>query len=112
MDEQVNGAPKTAPSAPRHRSPNYPGLSLKSAVNKIGQWYAADGVVASPRDAALKHMGFERITGDAGRALSAIKGFGLALETDGRLKLTQRGVDIVARQPGDSKRIVALKEAA
>ena len=112
MDEQPTGNTKNSPSAPRHRSPNDPGINLKSAVNKIGQWYGADGVVASPRDAALKHMGFEKFTGDAGRALSAIKVFGLVQETDGRLKLTQRGVDIVARQPDEPKRIVALKEVA
>lgn len=96
----------------RHRSPNYPGVSLKTAVTKIGNWYKVDGVVASPRDAAMKHMGFEKFTGDAGRVLSALKSFGLAQETDGRVKLTPRGVDIVARQEGDPKRVAALRDAA
>jgi len=98
--------------APRHRSPNYPGVSLKTAVDKIGEWYKKDGLVASPRDAAMAHMGFEKFTGDAGRMLSALKSFGLVLEAEGRLKLTPRAVDIVARQEGDAKRVKALQDSA
>ncbi len=97
---------------PRHRSPNYPGVGLKAAVDKISDWYKKDGLVATPRDAALIHMGFEKFTGDAGRLMSALKSFGLIQEADGRLKLTPRAVDIVARQDGDPKKAQALKEAA
>jgi hypothetical protein len=96
----------------RHRSPNYPGISLKTAVSKIGDWYKADGLVASPRDAALKNMGYEKFTGDAGRVLSALRSFGLVQEADGRIKMTQRGIDIIVRPEGDQKRTSALKEAA
>src|SRR2546427_8518858 len=105
--EKSNGdAQKT-----RHRSPNYPGISLRAAVEKIASWYKADGIVASPRDAALRHFGFEKFTSDAGRVLSAMKSFGLVNEADGRIKLTQRGIDIAARQAGDPKRQQALKDA-
>jgi hypothetical protein len=102
-----NGGPEGAQKVPRHRSPNYPGISLKTAVEKITSWYKADGLVASPKDAAMKHMG-----GDAGRVISALKGFGLVTEADGRVKLAQRGIDIVARPPEDSKRQQALKDAS
>jgi hypothetical protein len=44
--------------------------------------------------------------------LSALKGFGLIEETNDRIKITQRGVDIVARQEGDAQRSTALREAA
>ncbi len=96
----------------RQRSPNYPSVSLKTAIEKITPWFKADGIVASPKDALVKHMGYEKFTGDAGRLLSALKGFGLLADVDGRFKLTPRGVDIVAREPGDPKRQQALKDAA
>jgi len=96
-----------APKAPRHRSPNYPGISLKAAVEKITVWFKADGLVASPTDAAMKHM-----KGDYGRVISALKNFGLISEESGRIKLTQRGVDIVVRTAEDPKRKQALTEAA
>jgi hypothetical protein len=93
--------------APRHRSPNYPGISLKAAVEKITVWYKADGLVTSPTEAAMKHM-----KGDYGRVTSALKSFGLVVEDNDRIKLSQRGIDIVARTPDDSKRKQALKDAA
>jgi hypothetical protein len=96
----------------RHRSPNYPGIGLKEAVSRIEKVYRADGLAPALRDAALKHMGFERLSGDAGRVLSALRGFGLIQEEDGRLKLTQRGIDIVARPADDPKRAAALRDAA
>ena len=100
------------PQKTRQRSPNYPSVSLRTAIEKIIPWFKADGIVASPKDALVKHMGYEKSTGDAGRLLSALKGFGLLAEVDGRFKLTPRGVDIVAREPADPKRQLALKDAA
>ncbi len=96
-----------AQKAPRHRSPNYPGISLKAAAEKITVWYKADGLVASPTEAAMKHM-----KGDYGRVVSALKSFGLITEDNERIKLTQRGVDIVARPADDPKHKQALKDAA
>lgn len=98
--------------ATRHRSPNYPGISLKEAVERIRKLYRADGVAPSIRDAALKNMGFEKFTGDAGRALSALRSFGLIQEIDGRLKLTPRAIDIVAREDSDPKHKAAIADAA
>jgi hypothetical protein len=102
---------KVGQSTPRHRSPNYPGVSLKTAIDKITPWYKADGVVASPVNAAARHMGFEKYTSDTGRLLSALKSYGLAVETDGRLKLTPRAIDIVARPADDPKHKQAIREA-
>ncbi len=97
---------------PRHRSPNYPGMGLRSAVGKIESLYKADGLAASPKLAALKHMGYERLHSEAARTLSALKSFGLIEEAGDRIKLTQRGIEIVARQHGDPTRVKAIKEAA
>jgi hypothetical protein len=62
---------------------------------------------------ALKQMGFEKADGNAARLLSALRNFGLIEEVgEDRLKLTQRGVDIVARQPGEPQRVAAIRAAA
>jgi hypothetical protein len=97
---------------PRHRSPNYPAIGLRSAVDKITAIYEADGLAPCLRDAALKHMGFEKAHGEAARVLSALKSFGLIEETDGRVNLAQRGIDIVARDDADELRVRALSDAA
>ena len=109
--EQTTTAPKKD-QKPRHRSPNYPGIRLRAAVAKIEALYKADGLAASPRDAALKHMGYERLHSEAGRTLSALKSFGLVDDASDRIKLTQRGIEIVVRQSDDPIRIKALKDAA
>ena len=111
MAEQAVVPPKKD-QKPRHRSPNYPAIGLRGAVGKIEALYKADGLAASPKDAALKHMGYEKFHSEAARTLSALKSFGLIEETADRLKLTQRGIEIVARSQGDPIREKAIKEAA
>jgi hypothetical protein len=96
----------------RMRSPNYPGIGLEEAVGKIKALYEQDKLVASPKDAALKHMGYDKAHGEAGRVLSALKSFGLIEEANDRIKLSQRGIDIVVREEGDQQRAGALREAA
>lgn len=102
-----NGKPADGQKATRHRSPNYPGISLKTASEKITGWFARDGHVAAIKDAAIKQMG-----GDPGRVASALKSFGLIVEENGRIKLTQRGLEIAARKQDDAKRKQAMKDAA
>ena len=98
---------------PRHRSPNYPNMSLRSAVSKIDAIYKADRLAPSPKSAALRHMGYEKLHSEAARSLSALKSFGLIEETpDDRVKLTQRGVEIVVRPKGDKIREEAIRKAA
>ncbi|GEM_PF-2568199 len=110
MAEQVEAAKKD--QKPRHRSPNYPGIGLRAAVGKIEALYKADGLAPSPKLAALKHMGYERLHSEAGRTLSALKSFGLIEETAERIKLSQRGIEIVARPQGGSLKDKAIRDAA
>lgn len=96
----------------RHRSPNYPGIGLRAAISKIEALYREDKLAASPKMAALRHMGFDKAHGEAGRVVSALKGFGLIDEIDERIKLTQRAINIVARGDNDPQRTAALRDAA
>jgi hypothetical protein len=96
---------------PRHRSPNYPAIGLRSAVGKISAVFKEDGLAPSPKLAAFKHMGFDKMHGEAARVLSALKSFGLIEESNERIKLTQRGIDTVARPEGDAQHSSALREA-
>ena len=110
MAEQA--VPPKKDQKPRHRSPNYPAIGLKAAVGKIEALYKADGWAASPKLAALKHMGYDKLHSEAARTLSALKSFGLIEETVDRVKLTQRAIEIVARPHGDVRREKALKDSA
>jgi len=107
-DENEGGA---AAQKSRHRSPNYPSIGLRAAVGKIESLYKAGGLAPLTKITALKQMGFEKAEGDAARVLSAVRNFGLIEEVGERLKLTQRGIDIVARQNGDPQRSAAIRAA-
>ena len=97
---------------PRHRSPNYPIFGLRAAVSKVQALYKADGLAPAQKLAAIKHMGYDKFHSDAARAISALKSFGLVEESAERIKLTQRGIDVVVRQKGDLRYDSAIREAA
>ena len=96
----------------RHRSPNYPAISLRAAVGKAETIYKADGTASTTRDGVLAHLGYDKPHSLALKMLSALKKFGLLSQTDERYKLSQRALDIVAREEGDSVRAEALRDAA
>jgi hypothetical protein len=87
-------------------------MGLRLAVAKIDALYKADGLAPAPKGAALRHMGYEKLHSEAARALSALKSYGLIEETVDRVKLTQRAIDIVAREEADIRRQAAIREAA
>src|SRR5437879_1101818 len=102
-----------AEAKPRHRSPNYPSIGLRAAVGKIDTLYKNGGLAPLMKVTALKQMGFENPAGDAARVLSAVRSFGLIEDIgEDRLKLSQRGIDIVARQSDAPQRLAALRAAA
>ena len=108
-------ATKAAPAADkkaRQRSPNYPALGLKAAVEKVRMLYEADKRAGAPVDAALKHMGFGSKHGQALAVLSAVKKFGLVEESSGRIVPTQRAVDLLNFPDQDARKIKAIRDAA
>ena len=103
-----NGTPQKR----RHRSPGYPAVGLRDAIQRSDKIYKADGRAGSPRAAALEHMGFSKAHGQALTVLSALKKFGLVEEKDGSIALTPRAIDILVRPEGDERRCQAIKTAA
>ena len=103
-------APATGKS--RQRSPNYPAIGLRAAIEKVRQLYDADKKAGAPIDAALKHMGFSKRHGQAMAVLSALKKFGLVEEATGRIVPTQRAIDILVFPDQDERRTQALRECA
>ncbi len=115
MAEQAKAvASKTAvvPKKERHRSPNYPAVSLKEAVDRVTQLWVADGKAGAPTAIAAKHIGFGSAHGQALSVLAALKRFGLVAETNGRIVPTQRAMEIINLPADDPRRAQALKDAA
>ena len=96
----------------RHRSPNYPAVSLREAVDRVRRLYVADGRAGAPPNLAAKHIGFSSAHGSAMAVVAALKRFGLLSETNGRLVPTQRTIEILNLPEADPRRANALREAA
>ncbi len=112
-DQAVGGvAGQETAKATRVRSPNYPSMGLREAVTQTEALYKGGAMAPLIKISALKLLGYEKLHGEAGRVLSALKSFGLVEETNDRIKLSQRGIDIAARLVSDARRLAALREAA
>jgi hypothetical protein len=96
----------------RQRSPNYPAIGLRGAVEKVKLLFEADRRAGAPVDAALKHMGFSTKHGQALAVLSALKKFGLVEESSGRIVPTSRAVDLLTFPDIDARKIRAVRDAA
>jgi hypothetical protein len=96
----------------RLRSPNYPAVGLRSAVERVAQLYRADGRAGAPFDVAIKRIGFKQAHGQARAVLSAMRKFGLVHDVRGRVAPTQDAIDIVEFPDGHERRSAALRKAA
>jgi hypothetical protein len=108
-------APKTSKpethKGGRHRSPNYPAVSLPEAVERTKALVEKDGKAGAPSEAAAKNIGFSGAHGTARTVLSALKKFGLTADQRGRIVPTQLALDIIHFSP-DNPRNKAARQVA
>jgi hypothetical protein len=96
---------------PRHRSPAYPTIGLKEAVQRVAKLYEEDGKAGAPPEIAAVHIGFSKPHGQAMSALAALKKFGLLSESNGRLCPSQRSIEIINLPASDPRKKKALRDA-
>lgn len=96
----------------RHRSPNYPAVGLKEAVERVRGLSEKAGKAGAPANIAAKFIGFGSAHGAAMSVLAALKKFGLVEESNGRLIPTQRATEIINLPETDPRRKKAIQEAA
>jgi len=96
----------------RHRSPNYPAVGLREAVERVKKFHKADGKAGAQPEIAAKHIGFGSAHGGAMSVLAALKRFGLVADVAGRLVPTQAALEIINLPESDPRRKNALKTAA
>jgi len=96
----------------RQRSPNYPAISLREAVERASKLYAADGRAGSLLGSAVQHFGFNRPHGTAMALVSAMRKYGLIEVANNRVTLTKRAIDILVFPDDDPRKINAIQAAA
>jgi hypothetical protein len=96
----------------RQRSPNYPAVGLREAVERVRKLYETDGKAGALPEIAAKHIGYSSAHGQAMSVLAALKKFGLVSEVGGRLAPTQAALEIINLPDTDVRRKKALRESA
>lgn len=96
----------------RHRSPNYPTVGLKEAIERTKKFYDADGKAGASSETAAKHIGYSTAHGEAYSVLSALKKFGLVEDKAGRVVPTARAIEILSLPSTDPRRLEAIRKAA
>lgn len=94
------------------RSPQYPAIGLKEAIDKITAVYSKDYQNKTSREVIAKHMGYESLHGKALGVLSAVGKYGLLEGRGDENHVSDLAVAIIAHAPGSPERTQALKEAA
>ena len=94
------------------RSPQYPAIGLKEAIEKAEAVYKKDYQNPISREVAGAHMGYKTLHGGALGVLSALGKYGLLEGRGDETKVSPLAVTIIAHQTGDPERAHAIIEAA
>ena len=94
------------------RSPAYPAIGLKEAVDYVSAVYKEDYQNPITRLVAAEHMGYKGLNGKSLGVLSALVKYGLLEGRGDDTKVSDLAVKIIAHIPGDPERVQSLREAA
>lgn len=104
-------AGKNAHKPSRMRSPNYPAVSLKNAVERVERLYQKDGKAGAPLNVAVHHIGFGGAHGQAMAVLSALKKFGLVEDKSGRIVPTKLAIELCEFKEGHERNAAARRQS-
>jgi hypothetical protein len=96
----------------RSRSPNYPQIGLKEAIQRVSFVYKRDYQSGLTRDLAAERLGYSGLNGKSLAVLAALGKFGLLEGRGEETRVTDLAVRILAFPAGSAERRAALLEAA
>jgi hypothetical protein len=78
-----------------HRSPGYPFFDLTEAIQKADAVYKAEKRTATTLEVIASHMGYSQAVGIGGRAVSALRQYGLIEESSGQYRISDLGYTLI-----------------
>lgn len=78
-----------------HRSPSYPVFDLTEAITKAEAIYKNEKRSATTAEVLASHMGYSTAGGPGGRAVSALRQYGLIEESSGKYRLSDLGYTLI-----------------
>jgi hypothetical protein len=95
-----------------HRSPSYPAFDLKAAIEKTKLVYDSEKRSATTPDVIASHFGYSQANGPGGRAVSALRQFGLIEESSGKYRVSDTGYTLVHYDVDSAEWKAAASKAA
>ncbi len=95
----------------RHRSPSYPQMSIKEAVDRVGMLHKAIGSHATSRDVIAKGLGYSSVSGTSATAIGNLYKYGLLDGRGEEIRVSDRAMQIL-HPHSDAERKEALRAAA
>lgn len=94
------------------RSPNYPPIGLREAIERITTIYGSQQRYEGTRDVIVKLLGYKGLNGASATIVSALSKYGLLEGSGENLRVSELGQDLVLHRSGDPEYTAALKTAA
>lgn len=94
------------------RSPSYPALGLKEAIEKVGSIFAQNYQSPVSRQVAATLMGYGGLNGKSLTVLGALSKYGLLEGRGDETRVSDLAVSIIAHEEGMPERGEAIREAA
>ena len=94
------------------RSPSYPAIGLKDALERVRLVYNKDYQNKLPKQVVAEHMGYKGLSGASLPVLAALRKYGLLEGRGNDTQVSDLALAIIAHQPGAPERIEAIKMAA
>lgn len=94
------------------RSPSYPAIGLKEAIEKAEAVYRNDYQNQVPRAVAAKHMGYQSLNGKSLGVLAALLKFGLLEGRGDNTRVSDLALKIIAHGHGEPERAQAIRDAS
>ncbi|MDP8995851.1 MAG: hypothetical protein M3O03_02435 [Pseudomonadota bacterium] len=115
MTDTTSPAPASKPKAPRERSPSYPAISLKAAIDRLERFEKTFGRHPAPLNKVGLAWGIKEGSSQAGSILAALKSFGLldyaGAGSERVAQLSEQGRTYIRAQQDEIKKAV-IKRAA
>jgi hypothetical protein len=96
----------------KHRSPNYPGMTLEKAIAKANAVYAKEHTHAAPKDVIAEHLGYTSLNGSSLTVIGALNHYGLLEPSGDGWRVSDDAVAILELPAGDPEYVAALRRCA
>jgi len=94
------------------RSPRYPSMSLRVAINNIRELHEKEGRALVPREVAVKAWGYKSLHGSSLTQLAAVAQYGLLHREKGKVGISEDAFIILEAPSNSSEKKAALERCS